>query len=151
MSDHDLVPGRNYLARIGTRTTALTVTGIKYKIDVNTREHLAAHTLGLNDIALCNLATAAPFAFDPYDQNRATGSFILIDRFTNLADAILGSDGKIRLREHNCAILDVARGGRAACDAELELFREVLGADVVRETHIAAGDRCCTYRIVETS
>ncbi|HVL53547.1 MAG TPA: helix-turn-helix domain-containing protein [Vitreimonas sp.] len=56
-------------------------------------------------------------------------------------------DGSIRLREHNCAILDVARGARAACDAELDLFREILGVDVVRETHIAAGDRCCTYRI----
>lgn len=83
MSDKALMPGRSYLARIGTKTTPITVTGIKYKIDVNTREHLAAHTLGLNDIALCNLATAAPIAFDPYDQNRATGSFILIDRFTN--------------------------------------------------------------------
>ena len=83
MGDKALMPGRSYLARIGTRTTPISVTGIKYKIDVNTREHLAAHTLGLNDIALCNLATAAPVSFDPYSQNRATGSFILIDRFTN--------------------------------------------------------------------
>jgi bifunctional enzyme CysN/CysC len=83
MSDKALMPGRSYLARIGTKTTPITVTGIKYKIDVNTREHLAAHTLGLNDIALCNLATGGPVAFDPYDQNRKTGSFILIDRFTN--------------------------------------------------------------------
>jgi len=83
MSDEALMPGRSYLARIGTRTTPLTITGIKYKIDVNTREHLATHTLGLNDIALCNLATGAPVAFDPYDQNRSTGSFIVIDRFNN--------------------------------------------------------------------
>jgi predicted ArsR family transcriptional regulator len=68
-----------------------------------------------------------------------------------LADAVLQPDGSIRLREHNCAILDVARGQRAACDAELDLFREVLGADVVRETHIASGDRCCSYRVVESS
>jgi predicted ArsR family transcriptional regulator len=65
-----------------------------------------------------------------------------------LADAVLQPDGSIRLREHNCAILEVARGQRAACDAELALFREVLGADVVRETHIASGDRCCSYRVV---
>ena len=83
--------------------------------------------------------------------DRVRALAVIQDQQGYLADAILGSDGKIRLREHNCAILDVARGGRAACDAELELFREVLGADVVRETHIAAGDRCCTYRIVETS
>ena len=83
MSDHDLVPGRNYLARIGTRTTALTVTGIKYKMDVNTREHLATHTLALNDIGVCNIATGMQVAFDPYAESRRTGSFIIIDRFTN--------------------------------------------------------------------
>ncbi|OAF19269.1 sulfate adenylyltransferase subunit CysN [Bradyrhizobium neotropicale] len=83
MSDQQLVPGRSYLARIGTRTTPVTITGIKYKIDVNTREHLAARTLGLNDIAFCNLSTDIPVAFDPYGQNRKTGSFIVIDRLTN--------------------------------------------------------------------
>jgi bifunctional enzyme CysN/CysC len=83
MSDHALMQGRSYLARIGTKITPITITGIKYKVDVNTREHLATHTLGLNDIAFCNLATATPVAFDPYAQNRRTGSFILIDRLTN--------------------------------------------------------------------
>jgi bifunctional enzyme CysN/CysC len=83
MSDQALIPGRSYLARIGTKMTPITVTGIKYKIDVNTREHLATHTLGLNDIAFCNVATAAPVAFDPYQQNRKTGSFIVIDRLSN--------------------------------------------------------------------
>jgi predicted ArsR family transcriptional regulator len=76
---------------------------------------------------------------------------VLQDEQGYLANAVIGSDGTIRLLEHNCAILDVARGARAACDAELDLFREVLGADVVRETHIASGDRCCSYRIVEAS
>jgi predicted ArsR family transcriptional regulator len=66
-----------------------------------------------------------------------------------LADATLGSDGTIRLREHNCAIYRIAAGSPAACQAELELFTEILGADVVREQHIASGDRCCTYRISE--
>jgi bifunctional enzyme CysN/CysC len=83
MSDRRLMPGRSYLARIGTRTTPVTVTAIKYRIDVDTGEHLAADTLGLNDIAFCNLATGAPVAFDPYEQNRKTGSFIVIDRLSN--------------------------------------------------------------------
>jgi bifunctional enzyme CysN/CysC len=83
MSDEPLVPGRSYLSRIGTKTTPMTVTAIKYKIDVNTRKHLAATTLELNDIAVCNLSTGFPVAFDPYDQNRRTGAFIVIDRFTN--------------------------------------------------------------------
>jgi bifunctional enzyme CysN/CysC len=83
MSDEALMPGRSYLARIGTKTIPITVTGIKYKIDVNTHEHLATHVLHLNDIAMCNLSTTLPAAFDRYEQNRKTGSFIIIDRFTN--------------------------------------------------------------------
>lgn len=66
-----------------------------------------------------------------------------------LADARVEPDGAIRLEEHNCAIFHVAAGSPAACQAELELFTELLGADVVREQHIASGDRCCSYRITE--
>ncbi len=57
------------------------------------------------------------------------------------------TDGVIRLVERNCAIHRVSSEHAAACQAELDLFRELLGTDVQRETHIAAGDRCCTYRI----
>src|SRR4051794_23698627 len=66
-----------------------------------------------------------------------------------LAEAILEPDGTIRLQEHNCAIFHIAEGTPAACRAELALFSDVLGADVVREQHIASGDRCCSYRITE--
>ncbi len=68
-----------------------------------------------------------------------------------LAEAILGPDGVIRVVEHNCSIHRVAKDHQAACRAELALFREVLGVDVERETHIAAGDRCCTYRVGDAS
>ncbi len=81
--------------------------------------------------------------------DRVRALAVIQDEQGYLADVHIGDDRTIRLREHNCAILTVARDQRAACDAELDLFRQVLGADVVRETHIAAGDRCCTYRIVE--
>lgn len=84
MDQDPLVPARNYIVRIGTQTiTSASVTAIKYRIDVNTREHLAATTLGLNEIAFCNFATALPVAFDPYEANRRTGAFIVIDRYTN--------------------------------------------------------------------
>ncbi len=79
--------------------------------------------------------------------DRVRALAVLQDEQGYLADALIDEDGTIRLREHNCAILDVAKGQRSACDAELDLFREVLGADVVRDTHIASGDRCCSYRI----
>ena len=83
MNDEPLVPGRSYLGRFGTKITPITITKIKYRTDVNTRKQLAAVSLALNDIAFCNLSTAFPIAFDPYDQNRRTGAFIIIDRFTN--------------------------------------------------------------------
>ncbi|MBI3750121.1 MAG: helix-turn-helix domain-containing protein [Chloroflexi bacterium] len=72
---------------------------------------------------------------------------VLQDEAGYLAELVIGEDGTIRLRENNCAIYHVARETSAACDAELQLFRELLGEDVVRESHIASGDRCCTYRI----
>lgn len=62
-----------------------------------------------------------------------------------LAEAIIGDDGQLRLREHNCAIDRIARRTQAPCEAELELFQELLGPGVVRESHIASGDRCCSY------
>ena len=84
MDQDPLVPARNYIVRLGTQTvTSTSVTAIKYRIDVNTREHLAAATLGLNEIAFCNFAMALPVAFDPYEANRRTGAFIVIDRYTN--------------------------------------------------------------------
>ncbi|MFH0301131.1 sulfate adenylyltransferase subunit CysN [Bradyrhizobium sp. 31Argb] len=84
MDNDPLVAGRNYILRIGTQTVAAgRITTIKYRIDVNTREHLAAKTLSLNEIGFCNLATATPTAFDAYEVNRKTGSFILIDRYTH--------------------------------------------------------------------
>ena len=70
----------------------------------------------------------------------------LQDELGYLAEARLDADG-IHLVEHNCAVLDVASANPAACRAELELFRDVLGTDVTRERHIAGGDRCCEYRV----
>jgi predicted ArsR family transcriptional regulator len=72
---------------------------------------------------------------------------VLQDEAGYLAEALVDPDGTLRLREHNCAIDKIARRTSAPCDAELALFRELLGDGVVRESHIAAGDRCCTYRI----
>ena len=73
----------------------------------------------------------------------------LQDELGYVSEARVDADG-IRLLEHNCAVLDVARGMPVACRSELELFREVLGVNLVRERHIAAGDRCCEYRVAET-
>jgi bifunctional enzyme CysN/CysC len=83
MTEEELFPGRLYLLKCGARTVPAQVTSLKHKIDVNTFEHLAAKTLQLNEIGSVNFALAEPIAFDPYAENRDTGGFILIDRFTN--------------------------------------------------------------------
>jgi bifunctional enzyme CysN/CysC len=83
MSEDEMLPGRAYMMRIGNKFVPARITMLKHKVDVNTLEHKAAKTLGLNEIGLCNLSTSVPVALDPYADNRATGSFILIDRFTN--------------------------------------------------------------------
>lgn len=89
------------------------------------------------------LGPAAPLA------ERVRFVAVFQDEQGYLCRADVDGDGAVRLVEHNCAIHDVAVAHPAACRAELELFREVLGADVVRESHIAAGARCCAYRITE--
>jgi predicted ArsR family transcriptional regulator len=81
--------------------------------------------------------------------DRARELAVIQDEQGYLAEAVLGADGVIRLVERNCAIHRIAADTIAACQAELDLFREILGSDVERETHIAAGDRCCTYRVGE--
>ena len=83
MAEEALFPGRSYLMRIGMRFEPASVTTLKHKVDVNTLEHLAARSLGLNEIGFCNLSTASPVAFDAYADNRETGSFVLIDRYSN--------------------------------------------------------------------
>jgi len=83
MSEDAMLPGRPYLLKLGTRTVGVTVAQPKYKVNVNTLEHLAARTLGLNEIGVCNLHLDRQVAFDPYARSRELGGFIVIDRLTN--------------------------------------------------------------------
>jgi bifunctional enzyme CysN/CysC len=83
MSNEHLFPGRSYFMKINNCTVAATVTEIKHRLDVTTLSKLAAKTLALNEIGVCNLSVARPVAFDAYADNRDTGAFILIDRYSN--------------------------------------------------------------------
>jgi bifunctional enzyme CysN/CysC len=115
MADEPMLPGRPYLLKIGTRTVGVTVTEPKYKVNVNTLEHVAAKQLALNEIGVCNISLDRAVAFDAYADNRATGGFIVIDRMSN------GTVGAGMLhfalrRAHNIHLqhLDVDKAGRAA-------------------------------------
>ncbi len=115
MHDEPLLAGRPYLLKIGTRTVSATITDIKYQVNVNTLEHVAAKKLELNAIGVCNISLDRQVGFDPYDDNRDTGGFILIDRMSN---GTVGA-GLIHFalrRAHNIHMqhVDVDKAARAA-------------------------------------
>ena len=115
MSGEPLLPGRSYFLKIGSRTTPASVTELKHRIDVNTLDKLAAKTLELNEVGLCNIATTMPVAYDSYADNRETGAFILIDRETNeTAAAGMIAHGLRRATNIHRQGLTVTREARAA-------------------------------------
>ena len=110
-----LLPGRSYLLRSETDQTGVTITDLSYRINVDSFAHEAARSLQMNEIGRAALALQAPIVFDPFDENRATGAFILIDRATN---ATIGA-GMIqhelrRASNIHWEALDVDKRSRAA-------------------------------------
>ncbi len=83
MHDEELLPERQYLLKIGSKTVTAVVTELKHLVNVNTLEHTAAKTMKLNEVGYCNLSLDHIIGFDSYNEIRETGAFILIDRFTN--------------------------------------------------------------------
>ncbi len=84
MAETPLTPGRQYYIKQSTRTVTGSIPRIQYRTDVNTLEQHEAGQLKLNEIGRCEVALSAPIAFDPYKLCRGTGSFILIDRLSNV-------------------------------------------------------------------
>jgi sulfate adenylyltransferase subunit 1 len=74
---------RNYLLKHTTRSVRARVIQIHYRVDMNTLEKGPAEQLEMNDVAEVEIKTALPLFFDPYRQNRTTGSYILIDPTSN--------------------------------------------------------------------
>jgi bifunctional enzyme CysN/CysC len=83
MSEHPLLPGRPYTALIHTKSASVSITHIKHRLDINTGAHLAAKTLGLNEIATVNVSFDRSVPFAPYKENKRLGAFIVIDKLTN--------------------------------------------------------------------
>jgi bifunctional enzyme CysN/CysC len=115
MADEEFLPGRQYLLKLGTATVLAQVSALKHKIDVNTLDSHAARTLALNEVGYANFSLAQPLAFDAYRDNRDTGGFILIDRFTN---ATVGAGmidfSLMRATNVHWQALDVNKEARAA-------------------------------------
>lgn len=83
MDEEKLFPRKSYLFKRATTQTTVLVDGIDYRIDVNTRERHEADHLGLNDMGMVRLVLREPIAYDPYNESRQMGGFILIDKITN--------------------------------------------------------------------
>ncbi|GAB5482961.1 MAG: sulfate adenylyltransferase subunit CysN [Parasphingorhabdus sp.] len=83
MDEAELLPGRSYWMKIGTQFVSVTVQSPKYQVNVNNMEQLAAKTLELNGIGVAEIATDRPIIFEPYEDNRDLGGFILIDKISN--------------------------------------------------------------------
>jgi bifunctional enzyme CysN/CysC len=81
--EHTLAPGQTYLVRTESDQVSATVLELKHRIDVNSSAEQPAHQLEMNEVGVCHISTQLPLAFDSFAENRATGSFIVIDRITN--------------------------------------------------------------------
>tara|TARA_R110002096_G_scaffold432240_1_gene648620 strand:+ start:30804 stop:32687 length:1884 start_codon:yes stop_codon:yes gene_type:complete len=83
MHEDHMLPGRPYLIKTTNKTTEGVITELRHKVNVNSLEHESAKTLELNEVGLVNINLAHKIAFDSYTDNKAMGSFIVIDKFTN--------------------------------------------------------------------
>jgi len=84
MSESKLGPGKLVDIKLGSTLASGAIRKVIHTVDVNTLEKHDAEELSLNNISLCELTVNQDLAFDPYDRNKATGAFIIIDRLTNV-------------------------------------------------------------------
>jgi len=83
MSEKPLQAGRSYIIQLHRVAAGVTISRIKYRVAINTDEHLAAEELSLNEIGVVNLSLDRSVHHAAYDDNHMLGGFILIDRMTN--------------------------------------------------------------------
>lgn len=115
MDDEALVPGKNFMIKVGTRLLPATIMNLKYKIDINSGEHLSAGKLYKNEIASCDIVTAQALVYDNFKNHKGLGCFILIDRVTNMTSACGVIEHSLRRSENlTWQTLDITRDIRAA-------------------------------------
>ena len=88
MDEEPMDAGKSFFIKQTTNTSRARIDSIKYKVDVNTMEQSEVPFLSLNEIARVVFTTAKELFFDPYQQNKSCGSFILIDPITNNTSAV---------------------------------------------------------------
>ncbi len=114
MDDTELIQGKNFMLKLGTKTIPATVMSIKYKVDVHSGEHLAVKKLQKNEIAVCDIALADQVVYDTFQKNKELGNFVLIDRVTNMTSACGVVEHSLRRSENlTWQKLDITREVRA--------------------------------------
>jgi bifunctional enzyme CysN/CysC len=83
MAEQKLIKGRPVIIKFCADETSGQVTEIKHLIDINTMTQSPGCELSINEIGYCKIALDRPTAFDSYNENKITGSFILIDKLSN--------------------------------------------------------------------
>jgi bifunctional enzyme CysN/CysC len=110
-----ILPGRSYSMKIGAKIVKATVNPLKYKLNINTLEQLAAERLELNDIGACELELDRAIVFEPYRKSRELGGFILIDPISNATVAAGTLNFALRRSQNiHWQALDVNKAARAA-------------------------------------
>ena len=97
MNESGMQPGTEYLIKRATNTTSGRFVRIDHQVDVNTLAHQSADSLDLNEIGQCQLQLNQRISFDPYDQIKGTGSFIVIDKYSHatLGAGMIVSEGDL--------------------------------------------------------
>lgn len=88
MDEEAMDPNKQFYLKQTTNTTRARIDSIKYKVNVNTMEQSEVDHLELNEIGRVVFTTGKELLFDPYQKNKQTGSFILIDPITNNTSAV---------------------------------------------------------------
>jgi sulfate adenylyltransferase subunit 1 len=93
MSEQPLLPGRRLLLQHHAALVKAAIPAILHKVNVHTFAQAPTDLAQLNDIVRVRLKTAVPLAVDHYRQNRATGSFILVDELSGdtVAAGLIGA------------------------------------------------------------
>ena len=163
--------GKTYLLKHTSRIVRGKATKIHYRVDVNSLEEQSASVLQMNDIAYVEFETVSPLFFDPYTQNRTTGSFILIDPISNatLAAGMIRADlsGKaaetaaasesvtaeerVQRHGHGPAMIVVENDAALAKRLERALFDEHFEVLLVDASKTPAADFANLYPALETA
>ena len=122
MAEDPLQVNKEYLFKVGTKSTFGRVTSIEHQVDVNTMQSKDSDALALNEVGLVTIKLNSPVVFDEYKKSKGTGGFIIVDRMTNITISagmieqaisvesnIMDMPYEERLSAFNAEVADLAR------------------------------------------